>query len=581
MNEQSEARRPLWKRSYRLSDVRWGVAALLLFALYVALVPTKHVITQAEIYRVYHNLLFFLPRWNYYDLNRFLQILVLSFAAVVVVLSPEVRRRWVGAWRLLPAAGRWGLLGLLGLGAVSSAVAASPRHGFLEVSHFVLLFTMAGLVVAMYRKHPDRAPRWLLATAGVSVLAYLLQFVFGYVLFRLEVVSGVWPKRFTGLTHIRFVNQFQSWTLPLLPACAMAIPSRRRWLRSLAVLGIGLWWALAIASEGRGTLLSVAVALVGVAVVFRRGAGRYLAIQAIALVLGVGMYYGLFHTLPEARSVSDHFGVQPKRQQIAPAPAPVEAEGEGGVGVAAEEPAPLNEKLELAMPTVLERFTRVTESDRPQMWRRALGLAGRYPVLGAGPMHYAWPPYHFAVTAHPHNALFQIFGEWGIPAGLLVVGLTLWGGARWWGWERRRVREQRGSGGVNADGVLGVSLVAVSIAAGSHAMLSGLIVMPYSQMHLVLFAGWVWARYAHGRGAAGLPSPLPRLGPGRRVALIALLLASVASVGYSLRDAWSFGERTAKFKMAVERYVISPRYWQQGYFGVRDPEVIERAKRRW
>ena len=118
-----------------------------------------------------------------------------------------------------------------------------------------------------------------------------------------------------------------------------------------------------------------------------------------------------------------------------------------------------------------------------------------------------------------------------------------------------------------------VGLAASVLAGAAHAMVSGLLVMPVSQMLLVLVGGWAWGRYRPENG------PTKGFSRSAHAVLAVLLVGSLGIVGSSFRDLSVAKERRAAFHEAADREALSPRYWQQGYLRVRDPNVIERARR--
>jgi hypothetical protein len=121
-----------------------------------------------------------------------------------------------------------------------------------------------------------------------------------------------------------------------------------------------------------------------------------------------------------------------------------------------------------------------------------------------------------------------------------------------------------------------VALVASVLAGAAHAMVSGLLVMPVSQVLLVLVGGWAWGRYRHEHQSSRAS---PSFSKWAHASLCAVLLGSIVVVGNGLRDLGAAEERRSSFLEAVERNQLSPRYWTQGYIGVRDSSVIERARR--
>nr|WP_279304644.1 hypothetical protein [Salinibacter ruber] len=148
-----------------------------------------------------------------------------------------------------------------------------------------------------------------------------------------------------------------------------------------------------------------------------------------------------------------------------------------------------------------------------------------------------------------------------------MSGLAVWGGWRWMDQERRAAEAaSAASNGVR------LALVGPVLAAAAHAMVSGLLVTPISQVFLALVGGWTWGRYRFERRPTTAPSTTAH------ALLCVLLVAAMGVVGSSLKDLSTVEERRDALLEAVDRNRFSPRYWGQGFLHVRDPEVIERAR---
>jgi O-antigen ligase len=384
-----------------------------------------------------------------------------------------------------------------------------------------MLLVLAGGVATAARQAPQQTAYVVLGAASLCVLLNAVQFSVGYGMYFVMPRVDLWPEAHFGFANIRHFNQLQTWTLPLLAVPVLVLPKRWRAGKAVVFGLLAFWWMLVIASDGRGTPLAMVVAAIGAGLLFRRTAKSWLGTQLAAVAVGGGLYYLLFTVLAGAT------------------------------------------------PEVVDRLGDAGEySRRLQHWATSLELAWAQPWLGAGPMHYAWPPYHFDLGAHPHNALMQWLAEWGIPSTLLVLGLVVWGGWRWMKQER-----DEGRSGIEHAEALRVGLVASVLAGAAHALVSGVIVTPVSQMMLVLVLGWAWGRYRP-------PSRPERPTVSRRaqVALCTILVASIGITAYHVPDLAAKQERWSAFLESVERNRLSPRYWQQGYFGVRDPGVMERAR---
>ncbi|MFB6280386.1 MAG: O-antigen ligase family protein [Salinibacter sp.] len=423
----------------------------------------------------------------------------------------------------MPFIAQFGLGVVVGLGILSSTLAPAPGSAFLELSHFVLLFVAAGVVAAGARSFPRLVERILLGFVVLSAGLYAVRFFVGYGVALSLPELQIGRETLTGYKNIRFFNQYQTWTLPLLVGVVAALPKKWRSVQAIVLGFAALWWTLIFATNVRGTVVAVALAGVGVWLLFRETSYRWLAVQAAALLAGGLLYYVLF----------------------------TPARG--------------------ATPQVVERLGDVGQSRRLQHWRKCLHMVWNSPLLGGGPMHYAWPPFDFARAAHPHNAFIQWLSEWGVPSTAIMSGLTVWGG---WSWLRQEQDDSEESS-TSANAVR-VSLVAAVLAGTTHAMVSGVLVMPLSQMMLVLVGGWAWGRYRHRDSSRDLA-----VSARSQVVLAVLLVGAMAVVGTSLRDLSTIEERRSAFLEAVERRAFSPRYWQQGYIGVRDSSVIERARREW
>ncbi len=383
----------------------------------------------------------------------------------------------------------------------------------------MLLFATAEIVSAAVRQAPRRTERYLVGAVVLSAVLYAVFFCVGYGIHLTVEEIKLWPEGGTNYVNIRFFNHYQTWTLPLLAGIVVALPKTWRTARVGGLGLVALWWALVFASNVRGTIVAMGIAAVGVGLLFRQEAKRWLLVQLAGLLVGIVLYYVLFST---------------------------------GGG-----------------PPVVEKFSDGgTYSKRLQLWRTSLEMAWTHPWLGAGPMHFAWPPYRFATAGSPHNAFLQWLAEWGLPSTGIMSGLAVWGGWQWMDQERRAAEEaSAASNGVR------VALVGSVLAAAAHAMVSGLLVTPISQVFLALVGGWAWGRYQFKQEPATVPSNVAH------AVLCVLLVGAMGVVGSSLKDLSTVEERRDALLEAVDRNRFSPRYWGQGFLHVRDSEVIDRARR--
>lgn len=151
-------------------------------------------------------------------------------------------------------------------------------------------------------------------------------------------------------------------------------------------------------------------------------------------------------------------------------------------------------------------------------------------------------------AAHPHNFVLQFSGEWGLPAaaGLAaVLCMTLF--ALWKGLVRGHLSDQT----KQVAGLLAVGLVA----AVGYSLLSGIFIMPASQVAGLLVCGWLM----------GLIEPSNRTGPSRETlattAIVAGLLISATVTWFSYQES---AQRESRETLMPPRELGLPRYWQLG-----------------
>jgi O-antigen ligase len=136
----------------------------------------------------------------------------------------------------------------------------------------------------------------------------------------------------------------------------------------------------------------------------------------------------------------------------------------------------------------IERGTTLTGRDT--IWRESFELFLQAPLLGIGPGMLARLPLLGTWSTHPHNSLFLIAAETGL-VGLVSIGVLVFQGLR----RLPRMAADRRPWGL------------ALVAGGFHSMFSGTIIVPTSQVLLVLALGMVLRvppddEIRGGRGAA-------------------------------------------------------------------------------
>jgi len=446
-----------------------------------------------------------IPQLGVFNAKRLLELTVLLTILLTALLSPTVRQSLAGQLGRIP---RWAGLFLVlaaGLGIISALRFPHPGYGLADVTMLAVL-VISMLVVAACRAAVggrfDRLAILVIALLGIVVA---LQEFTGLLAGWSMGIEFSYQQMLIRFAHPRFYNQIQSWTIPALAALPFILGGGPR-LKIAAVFLLGLQWCLLLMTGGRGSFASLITALVLLALLVPRLRMSWLRLHLGGVALGFALY---------AAVLAGHSILAP-----------------GGGGF-------VEQSLGRAM---------MHTSGRSHLWSLAWEDAVANPWLGAGPMRFdcAGPALH---PAHPHNFALQLLAEWGFPATLLILAVCAY-----LGWALlRRLRLQPGSG--DELHIMQTMLGAGVIAAALHACLSGLLIMPASQVTAVLICGWL---------LGALPATHPQPGTRRRLALLAVITGMVLCLGmlaFSIHEIRHIEMRTEALRMAAP---ASPRFWQDG-----------------
>jgi O-antigen ligase len=321
----------------------------------------------------------------------------------------------------------------------------------------------------------------------------------------------------TNFSNIRFFNHAQTSTLPLLILLCCLTPraSRLRWLWMTVAT---YWWMALYATTGRGTLLGMAAGCAVVAVLARRRAVPYLRQVAVTAALGLLAYF-FFLTMV---------------------------------------PALLGAESMSSFAYAFDRTAADPASGRAPLWRLAAGLIAQHPWLGVGPMHFAHYTGQLHIAAHPHDWLLQVGVEWGLPAlGCLIVAVAF------------ALRSLLRAGAhIQPDDATNetifVALLMGAVAIIVDGFVSGIFVMPQSQLAFALYLGCAmgWQRTMH--SAAQIPPGGIRHG----VSAVCIVVAMVGVIvgAWPGMAARLHGEEMTAAEQAVNTGVQWPRLWKAGYF---------------
>jgi putative inorganic carbon (HCO3(-)) transporter len=450
-----------------------------------------------------------------HDQQRCIELIALWGMAIVVLMR-------AGKGHIFPISKSTGMLLLtfLVLGLASVSTAAFLRPAVNEWSMLLLLVALVFAIASELITDIGRLPVFL-QWIGIACGMYTVQLT---IMYGAALATGFQMDMQTvviNFANSRHLNHAQTALLPLIVLLCVRTPridARRKLWFALAAF----WWALLYVCEARASILALAVGSAA-ALMIRRGYAReFLTMMASTALAGVALYVLLFVFLPVAA------GLQP-------------------IG------SPSN---------VLARTAANPSSNRFDLWELTLQLIAAHPWLGVGPQHFSHESAKLYMGAHPHNWVLQIGSEWGIPALLCLLGTLLLG-------VRALLRSGRhiAKGDSNNQQMLATWYVACT-AIFVDALLSGVIVMPQSQLAVALVLGMTcaWVRTQSG-------TEVEVAGHARSVTMRAIMAGLVAAG--LCGSIWSVapdmvrharGDALTPAESAANPFMHWPRLWEAGYF---------------
>ncbi|NIA55567.1 O-antigen ligase family protein [Massilia sp. TW-1] len=452
----------------------------------------------------------FLSR-NGHDEQRIHEIALLLATGLVLVLarSAALMEFFCASW------GGRALALFFACGAASTTMAYAPGYARVEVALFLLLLAIALAIAEQVQRGGIPLMRMALQALGCAAVLHAVRIVVNYCA-SFALGTQLEPLDFApGFSNHRFFNHTQTALLPLLVLLYCLTPRASR-LRYLWLALVSLWWLSIFATTGRGTVMGLAAGVIIAVVVLRRSAVPYLKTFALTVAGGIAMYVVFLVIIPVIA-------------------------GHGSFG---------------AFEFALERSRNDPSSMRFFVWTNALELGRQHPWFGVGPMHFAHDAARFRWAAHPHDWVLQIAAEWGLPA-LLLLGFALFRGMR------ALVRSRAGMASIESGNVVLPALLVSGAAVLVDGLVSGLIVMPQSQLAIAMYLGFAiaWVRMS-----SPAEQPPRAAGGAMRLANVVVLSAALASLvagTYAdIVDVMHDGTPNA----AANRGLRWPRLWEQGFF---------------
>lgn len=385
-----------------------------------------------------------IPGLTIYDEKRTLETILLFFACTALTLKlcrPPSHQPTLSR----PAI--YLLSTILILGIASSLQGKHLALSLLDIATYLSLFFLVTHIALEYKKK-HTLHLLILGTIAICICIQLVSFISAIAaqivfLGKMDLSD---QNLLLNYTNIRFLNQFQSWTLalcilPLLLFRPLSLPTKI----TLFTLAVG-WWFLLFFTQGRGTLVGILTATIFILLVFKQKSFIWIKLQIAAASIAAAIYFIITY-LTNWSSGQDSF---------------------------------------------IEKHV-IGLSKRDILWQRAIDLFQQNPSLGIGPANYSCElDIEFA---HPHSSLLQTLSEWGSIATTLVALLFVFGLIKW-------IKHCKSTQSDDDQTQVNIALSASLATAGTHSLVSGIIVMPTSQVAMALIIGWMIGIY---RAANPLP----------------------------------------------------------------------------
>lgn len=418
----------------------------------------------------------------------------------------------------------WAWAAIAGLTLMSAAMAHYPQAALLDWAWMHGLVVLAVFAAWLFSPADRRWEDYWLASAGIAIVLYTFWFFVtnSDVLFSFDFRDVA--TSFPGFGNLRYFSDFQSVLLFLGPLAV------QRYLRggagqALGWLMIGLFYMLAFVAGSRSILAGQLVAHGLLFAACGRGYLRQFRSYLLCWLSGFVLYYLII---------------------VAYAPWSV------SLGAPAQE----NAAASAAGIPAVSLSVRYDSSARGELLEKSRRLIADAPWLGIGGRHYGCflkkdfrDPYNKdnGDAAHPHNAFLQLAVEWGMP-----VAVTVSFGVAWLLFRvGRRLRREAGGTGDLSAALLG-GLLALLV----HAMVTGVLNGPTSQMQLVVLLGWCLSLVS----VKSFP-----LRPGPPAAALTLVwVGLILCVGMLfINEAMDLLASVTSRELPT--WYLAPRFWQQGW----------------
>lgn len=371
-----------------------------------------------------------------YDVYRIFQLLLFAYVAVLILIDRcelYASRRQVAFYVLMF---------LMAIGTVLQS--RLKFLAFAEVCLYILF--LSAIHYSKYVTHVravnlNRILYFLTLSAVFYILAraivsYVAAVLVGESLDPWLIISG--------FDNLRFFGQFAAITMPIIIWPIISKGACGKFCKCMLTAIFVGWWTILIMSGTRGAWLSLALTVVLLGVLGRKG--RIWAIYQVSGALaGVVIHYILMNLVPAVC----------------------------GLNVFRHASSRLTTSL----------------SGRELIWEQALNMIYSKPWLGYGQLHFA--DYPNRIAAHPHNSVLQWGSEWGVVS--LIIGLIYVMYGLWSVGVKVYKSESYGLLSNSDADWLRVCLFASIVSSLTQSLVDGVFVVPYTQTWLIIVVAWIYS----------------------------------------------------------------------------------------
>lgn len=385
--------------------------------------------------------------WFDYDRKRFSEVLLIVYMLIGLASFQSVQQNVINVFYRFKRPIKTILLMMLFLSFLSIYFSYEKESAFIEGVTLISLALMVVICSTVWLAYP-KLLYCLIIGVFFSILILEVQFITYYIahlVIRDTLVAG---NFFPSFENVRFFNQFQIWLLPFFSFISLfehKLLNKNRLRIVIWFAGI-VWWVMFFTTGGRGVIVSTLGVTLILSLVYGRLSLIFLKRTFLMIIVGYIVYQLMFRIIPWFLFDSN-------------------------------------------MIDAISAIRSGSSFRMEYLWPIAIDLIWKNPLIGVGPMHYAW--FTNEVAAHPHNSVLQIAAEWGVPNLMACLFLIFLGVRNWLNRFNKKTLDVNESNFVYI--ILGLSFSVAN--AMIYSLFCGVIVMPVSHLTGVLIISLMLAFY--------------------------------------------------------------------------------------